>query len=205
LDQEQQNQPLDRLALTVFDTETTGLHPGQGDEIISIGAIRVLNGRLIGQELFESLVGTTRPIHPESQKVHGIRAEMLADAPGQADALGRFLQFADNSILVGHNVAFDMRFLDLAGKRHQLQIPRLALDTLLLSAVVYPERDQHSLEAIAERLGVTVLGRHTSLGDALVTAEVLCRLLPLLQQKGIRTLGEAMSASQESWYARLAY
>lgn len=205
LDQEQQDQPLDRLALTVFDTETTGLHPGQGDEIISIGAIRVLNGRLIGQELFESLVRTNRPIHPESQKVHGIRAEMLVDAPAQAEVLGRFLQFADKSILVGHNVAFDMRFLDLAGKRHQLQIPRLALDTLLLSAVVYPERDQHSLEAIAERLGVTVLGRHTSLGDALVTAEVLCRLLPLLQQKGIRTLGEAMTASQESWYARLAY
>lgn len=205
LDREQQDQPLERLALTVFDTETTGLHPGQGDEIISIGAIRVLNGRLIGQELFESLVRTARPIHPESQKIHGIRAEMLADAPGQADALGRFLQFADNSILVGHNVAFDMRFLDLAGKRHQLRIPQLALDTLLLSAVVYPERDQHSLEAIAERLGVTVLGRHTSLGDALVTAEVLCRLLPLLQQKGIRTLGEAMAASRESWYARLAY
>lgn len=198
-------QPLARLALTVFDTETTGLNPTQGDEIISIGAIRVLNGRLIGQEVFETLVRTHRPIHPESQSIHGLHADMLRDAPGQAEAISRFLRFAGETVLLGHNVAFDMRFLDIAATQHGLALPQLTLDTLLLSSLVYPERDQHRLEDVATRLGVTVLGRHTSLGDALLTAEVFCRLLPLLELKGIRTLGEALDASRHSWYARLDY
>ncbi len=197
--------PLNRLALTVFDTETTGLNPSQGDEIISMGAIRVLNGRLIGQEIFETLVLTEKPIHPESQKIHGIHASMLRDAPGQAESIQRFLAFVGDNLLLGHNVAFDLRFLEIASKRYGYTLPVMSLDTLLLSSVVYPERDQHRLEDIAERLGVTVLGRHTSLGDALLTAEVFCRMLPLLEQKGIRTLGQALDASRESWYARLGY
>lgn len=197
--------PLNRLALTVFDTETTGLNPSQGDEIISIGAIRVLNGRLIGQEIFETLVRTDKPIHPESQKIHGIHAGMLRDAPGQEESIQRLLAFVGDNLLLGHNVAFDLRFLEIASRRYGYTLPAMSLDTLLLSSVVYPERDQHRLEDIAERLGVTVLGRHTSLGDALLTAEVFCRMLPLLEQKGIRTLGEALDASRESWYARLGY
>lgn len=205
IDKEAQELPLNRLILTVFDTETTGLNPSQGDEIISMGAIRVVNGKLVGQEVFETLVRTDKPIHPESQKIHGIHAGMLRGAPGQSEAIRRFLSFTGESLVVGHNVAFDMRFLDIAAKRYGLELPNNTLDTLLLSSVVYPERDQHRLEDIAKRLGVTVMGRHTSLGDALVTAEVFCRLLPLLEQKGIRTLGQALEASRESWYARVDY
>ena len=70
------------------------------------------------------------------------------------------------------------------------------LDTLLLDAVVHPDHDEHSLEAIAGRLGVAVLGRHTALGDALVTGEVFLRLITLLQQRGIGTLGAAVAASR---------
>ena len=79
------------------------------------------------------------------------------------------------------------------------------LDTLLLSSVVHPSEASHGLEAIAERLGVTVSGRHTAVGDALATAEVFLKLLPLLRQQGILTLGQAREAAQESYYARLRY
>ena len=79
------------------------------------------------------------------------------------------------------------------------------LDTLLLSAVVHPRQESHRLEAIAERFGVAVLGRHTALGDAIVTAEVFLRLLPLLAERGILTLGQAREAAQKTWYARLNY
>ena len=79
------------------------------------------------------------------------------------------------------------------------------LDTLLLSAVVHPNQESHRLEAIAERFGITVLGRHTALGDAVVTAEVLLKLIPLLKDMGIVTLAQARAAAQQTYYARLKY
>jgi len=79
------------------------------------------------------------------------------------------------------------------------------LDTVLLSAVVHPHQESHRLEAIAERFNITVLGRHTALGDALVTAEIWLRLIPLLQERGIYTLRQARDAAQKTYYARLKY
>jgi DNA polymerase-3 subunit epsilon len=79
------------------------------------------------------------------------------------------------------------------------------LDTLLLSELVHPQQASHGLEAIAERFGVAVLGRHTALGDAIVTAEVFLRMIPLLAEQGIRTLGEARAASQRTFLARIEY
>ncbi len=79
------------------------------------------------------------------------------------------------------------------------------LDTLLLSAVIHPDLDTHGLEAIAERLGVNPMGRHTALGDAIMTAEIFLRMIPLLAEAGIRTLGEAREASQKTYYARIDY
>ena len=79
------------------------------------------------------------------------------------------------------------------------------LDTLLLSSVVHPNEPSHSLEAIGARLGVAMPSRHTALGDALATAEVYLKLLPLLRQRGILTLSQAREATQASYYARLRY
>ncbi|MBP6717998.1 MAG: DNA polymerase III subunit epsilon, partial [Rhodoferax sp.] len=79
------------------------------------------------------------------------------------------------------------------------------LDTLLLSAVVHPNQESHRLEAIAERFNITVLGRHTALGDAMVTAEVWLRLIPLLQDMGIHTMRQAREAAEKTYYARLKY
>ena len=79
------------------------------------------------------------------------------------------------------------------------------LDTLLLSAVVHPQQESHRLEAIAERLGVNVLGRHTAVGDAMVTAEIFLKLIPLLAERGIVTLAQAREAAQKTYYARVNY
>jgi DNA polymerase-3 subunit epsilon len=79
------------------------------------------------------------------------------------------------------------------------------LDTLLLSALVHPTQDDHRIESIAARLGVPVIGRHTALGDALVTGEIFVKLLPLLAERGVATLGEALEASRQTYYARLQY
>jgi DNA polymerase-3 subunit epsilon len=79
------------------------------------------------------------------------------------------------------------------------------LDTLLLSVVVHPSQEEHNLETVAQRLGVSVIGRHTALGDALVTGEIFLRLIPLLAEQGILTLKQALDASRETFHARLQY
>jgi DNA polymerase-3 subunit epsilon len=196
---------LAELSFTVFDTETTGLQPSQGDEIIQIGATRIVAGKLRRQECFEQLVDPQRSLPEAGIAIHGITPQMVAGQPTIDRVLPAFHAFAADTVLVAHNAAFDMRFLQLKEAACGVRFEQPVLDTLLLSAVAQPNQESHGLEAIAERLDVPVLGRHTALGDAMVTAEVFLKLLPLLEAKGIHTLGEAMDAAQQTWLARVSY
>lgn len=195
--------PLERLAVTVVDTETTGLDPDQGDEIIAIGAVRVVNGRILRQEIFDSFVRPRRVISASSRAIHGISDAMLHAEPPVEDVLPRLQRFVEDTVIVGHNVAFDMRFFAAASRVSGVVFCNPVLDTLLLECTVNLNQEDKSLEAIAGRLGLSVTGRHTALGDALTTAEVFIALLPLLAENGIRTLGEAVQACETSPFARL--
>jgi DNA polymerase-3 subunit epsilon len=197
--------PLAELPFTVFDTETTGLDPKGGDEIISIGAVRIVNGRLLQSEVFDQLIDPKRSVPEESVRIHGIRPEMLEGQPTIEKALPLFHVFAEGTVLVAHNAAFDMRMLQLKEETTGVRFIHPVLDTLLLSAVVHPAQESHNLEAISRRLGVNILGRHTALGDALATGEIFLKLIPLLMNSGIKTLKEARLASQKTYYARIKY
>jgi DNA polymerase III subunit epsilon len=199
------DRPLSELVYTVFDTETTGLNPTEGDQIIQIGAVRCVNAKLLRQESFEQLVNPGRLIPEATVAIHGINQDMVSGKPSITEVLPAFYAFAQDSVLVAHNAAFDMKFLQLQEANTGLLFHHPVLDTLLLSAVVHPNQESHRLEAIAERFNITVLGRHTALGDALVTAEVWLRLIPLLQAMGITTLRQAREAAQKTYYARLSY
>ena len=200
-----EDRPLAELTYTVFDTETTGLNPSGGDAIIQIGAARIVNGKLLRQESFDQLVDPGRSIPAESIPIHGISQDMVDGQPRIAQVLPVFHAFAEDTVLVAHNAAFDMKFLQLQEEATGIVFRQPVLDTLLLSAVVHPNQESHRLEAIAERFNVTVLGRHTALGDALVTAEIWLRLIPLLAEQGIHTLRQAREAAQKTYYARLKY
>lgn len=197
--------PLTGLSYTVIDTETTGLNPSEGDEIIAIGAVRIVNGRILKREIFDCLINPHRPISEASVAVHGITPEMLRGMPDPASVLPQFHRFVEDTVIVGHNVAFDMRFLNLKEARLGIQFTNHVLDTLLLTYVVHPNQEEQSLEAIAARLGIAVTGRHTALGDALTTAEIFLALIPLLAEQGIRTLCQAKAACANSAYARIRY
>jgi DNA polymerase III subunit epsilon len=202
---ELENRLLTELTYTVFDMETTGLNPSEGDEILSIGAIRIVNCRLLREERLEQLVDPLRNIPWESVQIHGIHPEMLIGQPTIDKVLPRFQHFIESTILVAHNAAFDMRFLQMKEKQTAVKVINPVLDTLLLSALVHPSHSNHDLEAIAQRLGVPILGRHTAVGDALVTGELFLKLLPLLAANGIYTLKDALEASKKTYYARIKF
>ena len=193
------------LTYTVFDMETTGLKPSEGDEILSIGAIRIVNCRLLREERFEQLIDPLRSIPWESVQIHGIHPEMVIGQPIIDTVLPRFQQFTEDTILVAHNAAFDMRFLQMKEEQTAVRFNNPVLDTLLLSAIVHPAHEDHNLEAIAQRLGVRVLGRHTAMGDAVATGELFLKLLPLLAEKGIYRLKDALEASKKTYYARMKF
>jgi DNA polymerase III subunit epsilon len=204
-DSDWNERPLRSLRFTVFDTETTGLNPSEGDQILQIGAVRIVNGRLLAHECYEQLVHPGRDIPEAGIPIHGITPEMVADQPRIEAVLPVFHRFAADSVLVAHNAAFDMKFLQLLEPRTGVVFDQPVLDTLLLSVVAHPHQTSHRLEALAERFGLNIMGRHTALGDAMVTAEVWLCLLEQLEKMGIHTLGQARAAAQQTYYARLKY
>jgi DNA polymerase-3 subunit epsilon len=196
---------LKNITYTVFDTETTGLSPDGGDEIISIAAVRIVNNRIVYQDIFEELVDPKRDIPIESYKIHGINYEMLAGKNDINTILPVFKKFTSDTVLLGHNIAFDMKMLKVKEKTTKIKFTNPVLDTLLLSAILHPVHEQHDMENIAKRIGVNIIGRHTALGDAITTAEIFLKLIPILNSNGILTLKDAVKASKKTYYARLKY
>ena len=186
---------LDDLAYVVFDTETTGLLPQEGDEIVQIAALRLVNGRRVEGEVFDTLVDPGRSIPPKATEVHGISEAMVAGAPDVPTALRRFHGFASGSVLIAHNAPFDMEFLRRREGELAMTFDNPILDTVLLSAVVYGKTESHSLDALTHRLGITIPeeARHTALGDTIATAEAFQKLLPMLKAKGLLTFGDVLT------------
>ncbi len=196
---------LSELAFTVFDTETTGLEPSKGDEIIQIGAARIVNNRLLRQEIFDQIVDPEIPLKPESIPIHGITEDMVLGKPNIDIVLPAFHAFCEDTVLIAHNAAFDMRFLQLKEERTGLCFTQPVLDTLLLSAVIHPNQESHKLDVILERLGIKIDSRHNALEDAWATGEVFLKMLPLLEDKGIFTIRQAIEASAKTKFARVTY
>jgi len=196
---------LSELTYTVFDTETTGLEPSNGDEIIQIGAARIVNNRLLRQEVFDQIIDPECPLKPASIPIHGITEDMVRGKPTIDVVLPSFYEFCEDTVLIAHNAAFDMRFLQLKEERTGIKFSQPVLDTLLLSAVAHPNQESHKLDVILERLGIQIGSRHNALEDSLATAEVFLKLVPLLEEKGITTVRQALEALAKTYYARIKY
>ncbi|AWK87938.1 exonuclease [Azospirillum thermophilum] len=187
--------PLETLHYVVFDTETTGLSPSGGDEIIQIAAVRLVRGRILTGETFNTLVNPRRAIPPESVPFHGITDAMVADKPTIDKVLPQFRAFVSGAVMVAHNAAFDLKFLKMKERASGVAFDGPVLDTMLLSRMLLGNDGDHTLDGIAERLGIEVVDRHTALGDSLVTAAVFLRMVEMLRERDVRTLDDAIRAA----------
>ena len=176
-----------------FDTETTGLELRRGDRVISIGACRVVNARLLASDVFDIRVDPGRPIPPASTAIHGLTDADVAGAPPLHVALPRFRDYIDAAVLLAHNAAFDLLAIQPADGGVTFDMP--VLDTLLLSRALDEGIDGHDLDTLAERYGLRIPpgARHTALGDARVTAELWLALLPRLEARGFDTLEQVLT------------
>lgn len=190
--------PVEALNFVVFDSETTGLDPIK-DEVVQLGAVRVVNGKIVPGEVFDQLVNPGIAIPATSTKVHHISNAMVADAPDATHATRAFHQFAQGSVIVAHNAPFDMAFLNRYANDARVKWDHPILDTVLLSAVLFGASETHTLDALCARLGVTIPEevRHSGLGDAQATAEVLCKMLPMLTSRGFSTFGEVVAQTRK--------
>ena len=186
------------IDVVVLDTETTGLRPRAGDRLVSLGAVRVRGGAVRRDELFDRLMHPGRAIPAAATRIHGITDAMVAGADGPEAVVPAFLAFAGDSVLAAHDAWFDLAFLEpelarLGSRRLAESHP--VLDTRLLAQIAHGHAPS-DLDALARRLGVTIEGRHSAVGDALGAADILAGLLPVLGGRGISTLGAALEASR---------
>lgn len=160
----------------VLDTETTGLSPQDGDRIIEIGCVELVNRQLTGNNRHYYL-NPERDIHEDALRVHGITLEFLADKPRFADIAPELLDYLQGAELIIHNAPFDLGFLDAEFGRLGLgptrRLVRGVIDTLVMAKEMWPGK-RNGLDALCDRLGVDNSGRqlHGALLDAELLADV---------------------------------
>ena len=169
--------------LTVFDIETTGLDPLRGHRIIEIAGVRIENGIILRDTAFVTFVNPEREIPWEARQVNKIKDEEVKAAPTIDLVLPQFLEFAKGSTLVAHNAQFDMGFLE-AEKQYcwgYTDLPE-CLCTMMLSRNLYPSDFRHSLDVLIKRFRLDMpTERHRALGDVIVTAQALLKMMERVQ------------------------
>jgi DNA polymerase III epsilon subunit family exonuclease len=157
--------------LVVVDVETTGRDPKMAD-LLEIGAVRIKNGKVADR--WSSLVNPGRPV--VGAQMHGLTDGDLKGAPTPKDAATAFLAFAGDSVLVGHNVGFDLGFLEEAlGDGFRFGYDGY-LDTVTLTREAYPDLESYKLGDLSRFFGIELQNAHRALPDAEATAELVLRL-----------------------------
>ena len=180
---------IEDLEFVILDTETTGLNL-EKDRILSIGALKLYQGRLKVKEAFEVYVKQEH-FSKDSVPIHGLLQESVSHQISEKTAVEMLRAYIGEAIIIGHHIRFDMEVLRRAFLRHDLTpIPNLCLDTgmlyrkTLLKTPLLRKKEHYSLDDLARRFDLNCKDRHTALGDAYLTAMAFQHILELLYAKG---------------------
>ena len=198
------NTPLSLLTALVLDMETTSIDPREA-RLVQIGAIGLLKGQIDEGDVFDTLVNPQIAMPDASSRIHGLTTADVANAPIFADLLPRFESFLANRLLIGYAIDFNMAVLkrEYALSRRPWIEPRV-LDIIPLTRALGSIMPEYSLDSIAAALNVEIDSSHTALADARATAEIFLKLVPLLKQRGVRTLAEAQEYSRQGEFEAIA-
>lgn len=152
-----------------FDLETTGLNVDT-DYIIEIGALKVKNGKVC--ERFMEFVKPAEPISPMITSITGITNEMVSHARNTRDIIHDFMQFCDGSILVGHNIMFDYKFMKKYAAMSGFSFEKTGIDTLKIARKTLKDLESKSLETLCNYYGIKNQAAHRAYHDALATAKL---------------------------------
>ncbi|MBB3109966.1 DNA polymerase-3 subunit epsilon [Paenibacillus phyllosphaerae] len=184
-------QPLDEMEVIVFDLETTGFYPYNGDEIISVGAVKLTGMQLHEEQIFYSLVNPKRRIPKHITELTGITNDMAEDAPDLMQVLHDFMEFVGKRMLVAHASGHDKQFLNAAlWRTSKINLTHRVLDTMMVAKWLEPNREGYGLDELLTDGGIEITQRHHALEDSLMTARLWQRYLKRILARNITTLGD---------------
>ena len=182
----------------IFDTETTGLDPKKA-QLLSLGAVEVHQETI---RVDRSLELTAFAPHTEIRDqvaIHGITRQDLRQGVDEVEMMKHWFGFIGNAVLVAHHTAFDLAMLNqISQKLFRIKHKNISLDTAHLARRLehgttlpeYIKAEDYSLDRLCERYAILPEDRHTAAGDALITAQLLLKLLAKARKSSINTYGE---------------
>jgi DNA polymerase-3 subunit epsilon len=187
--------PVDCVRFVLLDSETTGLDPRK-DRLITIGAVAVVNGEILLEDSYESLLKIEH--NTSAVTVHGVTRAESQQGYDEPVALEQFLEYVKDGVIVGHHIGHDVETFNAGYERHfGFRMLNRSIDTM--EVALHLERDgafagydnfnNFSLDALCDRFAVIPHDRHTAPGDAFITAQVFLRLLRLARRVGRTSLG----------------
>ncbi len=165
----------------VLDTETTGLD-FKKERMVEFAAVRLENGKI--KDSFQTLINPEQHIRKSSIAIHGITEEMVADAPTEAEAMPKILEFMGDYPFVAHNAVFDYSFLNEASIRTTgKELTNQRIDSQQMFKEVFPELDSHGLEPLTNKFNVELTNHHRAMADTMGLALAYPQLKKLYLQK----------------------
>ncbi len=189
---------LEQSNFSILDTETTGLHVEKGDQIISVASLKVSDLKIDEQNYLDELVNPNMKIPESSTKIHNITDEQVKSKPSLLEISEKILKFLKKSVLVGHNINFDINFLKENSKGSQLA-DRMkvikSIDTIYLTAGLFPDLKNYELSNLCEYFNIKTDDqiRHSALGDCIITARLFLHLISIAQTKGVKNIANLMT------------
>jgi len=195
--------PLVAATFTILDTETTGLNVDEGHKILSIGAVKIKNDLIINNEILDEFVNPERDIPFASRNIHYITEDKVKNKPNIFQIEKKINDFIGNTILVGHNVDFDISFIKKNAPKTSLAstVKKITtIDTILLAAGLYPSLESYELSFLCDQFRIKTFDqiRHSALGDSIITARLFLFLLDTAKKRNnIQNIGGLMNLCKQ--------